>query len=108
MGHQDARVLAILQQALQVEALAGLDFHLLTELEEHEMPEHGMSHEDKRRRRRRQGLELDQIWIALTADLQDLLIQGRFGWKVAEEQRLGDARGFRDFLGGRSGKAPAG
>ena len=58
---------------------------------------------------RRQGHEASEFalrfWIAVTGRLKDRGVEGIFGWKMAEDQRLGDAGGPGQFAGGGSVKA---
>jgi hypothetical protein len=67
-----------------------------------------MGHQHERRCRGLKCLELDQIRIALAADLEDFLVESGFGRKVAEQQGFGYAGRLGDFLRCRAGKAPAG
>jgi len=57
----------------------------------------------------RQGHEASEFafrfWIAVTGRLEDRGVEGIFGWKMAEDQCLGDAGGPGQFAGGCSMKA---
>ena len=104
MVEQLARILAILEKAVQDEPQPGIELGTIDPGAEQEIANHEADHIDQCRGRglqRRQALERR---IAFAAEPQDLAVKVLLAREMAKQQRLGDARRLRELLGGGAGK----
>ena len=102
---QDTRIFAVLEQALQHQALADLGGARIVEGAEHDMLEHRFDHADQRRRGRLQRAQLVEGGIDLASKLLDRLVERNLGRKMTVEQRLRDPGPLGDLLRCRPSEA---
>ena len=102
---QQQEVLAVIQEAVERQAVAAVALLGLGGAAADEAVEQELGHPHHGGGRGRQGSQRLEPRVALAALLQDLLVEGSLAREVLEHQRLRHRGGLRDLLGRRPGKA---